>query len=264
MAPTKTEPRMTDPASPDLLDPALWHRQGHGPRYEQLYRHLSGAIATGQLAPETQLPPERDLAARAQVSRVTVRKAVAQLVADGVLEQRRGAGSFVRRPAEKVRHSLSLLMSFTEYMRQRGREPTSRVLRSGIFAPSPDEQLGLALTASARVARLDRLRSAEGLAMALELSSLPADLLPDPAAVTGSLYAVLRDRDAAPCRAVQRISAVNLAPGEAALFSLPPGTAVLRIERTAYLPSGRPVEFTRGLYRPDLYDFIAEMRVDEG
>ena len=66
----------------------------------------------------------------------------------------------------------------------------------------------------------------------------------------------------APTRAVQRITAVNLAPHDAHLLHLPDGAAVLRIDRTAYLPTGRPIEFTRGLYRSDIYDFIAELRLE--
>ena len=70
--------------------PESWFRTGRGPRYEQLYRHIAAAISTGDLQSETQLPPERDLAEIAQVSRVTVRKAVAQLVEDGVLGEDAG------------------------------------------------------------------------------------------------------------------------------------------------------------------------------
>ena len=62
---------------------------------------------------------------------------------------------------------------------------------------------------------------------------------------------------------MQRITAVNLSSSEAALLKLAEGAAALRIDRTGYLPSGRPIEFTRGLYRSDLYDFVAELRMDE-
>ena len=61
-------------------------------------------------------------------------------------------------------------------------------------------------------------------------------------------------------RAVQGITAINVLPVEAKLLNLPDGAAVLRIDRTGYLPSGRPIEFTRGLYRSDIYDFIADLR----
>ncbi len=243
-------------------DPANWYRDGRGPRYSQLYRHIAAAIASGRLEPDSQLPPERDLAEIAEVSRVTVRKAVAQLVADGLVEQRRGAGSFVRTPGPKLEQSLSTLTSFTEYMQQRGKSSTSQVLQRGLFAPSPDEQIALGLASSDRVARIERLRSADGIPMAIERSSLPEDILPRPDQVVTSLYTVLRATGGAPTRAVQRITAVNLGPAESQLLKLAEGAAALRIDRTGYLPTGRPIEFTRGVYRSDIYDFIAELRLE--
>ena len=246
----------------NLFHPEAWFRSGRGPRYEQLYRHIAAAISTGDLSPETQLPPERELAEIAEVSRVTVRKAVAQLVDDGVLEQRRGAGTFVRAARGKMEHYLSKLLSFSEYMLQRGKTPTSTLINRGIFHPTPDEQIALGLSAADKVARIERLRMADGIAMAVEWSSLPQDILPEPQIVGTSLYEVLRSNGTAPARAVQRITAVNLPGHEAKLLNLPEGAAVLRIDRTGYLPSGRPIEFTRGLYRSDIYDFISELRLE--
>jgi GntR family transcriptional regulator len=246
----------------DLFAPGAWFRDGLGPRYQQLYRHLAGAISDGRLEPGRQLPPERDLADLAQVSRVTVRQAVAQLADEGLIDQRRGAGSFVRARGPKLEQSLSQLMSFSDLMAARGRTSSSVVLARGVFMPVPDESLALGVPATDQVARVERLRSADGVPMAIERSSLPADILPDPGRVETSLYAVLREAGNAPVRAIQRISALNLAPDEARLLNLAVGAAVLRIDRTAYLPSGRPIEYTRGLYRSDIYDFVAELRLE--
>ena len=251
---------MTNMETPQLFSPERWFRAGRGPRYEQLYRHIAAAISSGVLEPQAQIPPERDLAALAQVSRVTVRQAVAHLVSDGVLEQRRGAGTFVRQQPQRLEQSLSRLISFTEHMQQRGKTSTSVILQRGLFPPHPEEQIALGLPSSERVARIERLRSADGLPMAVEWSSLPEDILPDPDLVQTSLYAVLRATGNAPARAVQRVTAVNLTSDQARLLNLADGAAVLRIDRTAYLASGRPIEFTKGLYRSDIYDFIAESR----
>lgn len=244
-----------------IWGPGEWLRPGGGPRYLQLALHVARAVEDGRLAPGARLPPERDLAAMADVSRVTVRKAVARLQAQGLVEPRRGAGHFVRAPAPKVEQSLSRLTSFTEYMRARGRESSSTVLVAGLFMPAPEESLALGIAAEGRVARIERLRAADGQAIAWERSSLPPDVLPDPGAVTTSLYEVLRAGGTAPVRAIQRITAVSLRAAEAGLLRLPEGAAALRIDRTGYLPSGRPVEFTRGLYRSDVYDFVAELRL---
>ncbi len=244
--------------TPFALD--AWYRADRGPRYMQLSSHIAGLIRSGALEPGTQLPPERDLGDLAEVSRVTVRQAVAQLVTDGLLEQRRGAGTFVRPQPPKMEQSLSALLSFSEYMRARGMTSSSRILSRGIYLPNPQEQVALGLAGATRVARVERIRSADGVAIALEYSSLPLDILPDPDAVETSLYDVLRAGGMAPTRAVQLINAVNIGAEEARMLNLSEGTAVLRVDRTAYLPSGRPIEFTRGLYRSDIYDFVAELR----
>ncbi len=99
--------------------------------------------------------------------------------------------------------------------------------------------------------------------MAIERASLPPDLLPNPLAVTHSLYEVLGQAGLRPVRAVQKISAINLGAADAALLGVPPMAAGLRIERVSYLPDARVVEFTRSLYRGDAYDFVAEMRIPE-
>jgi GntR family transcriptional regulator len=246
----------------DIYAPATWFRDGRGPRYVQLYRHLAAAIADGRLEPESQLPPERDLAELANVSRVTVRKAVTQLVLDGLIEQRRGAGSFILARGPKLEHTLSTLTSFTEYMLARGKSSSSQILSRGLFAPTPDESMALGISGGTLVARIERLRSADNTPMAIERSSLPVDILPNPDRVETSLYTVLRELGGAPTRAIQRITAINLATQEAGLLDLAEGAAVLRIDRTGYLPTGRPIEFTRGLYRSDIYDFVAELRLD--
>ncbi len=243
-----------------VFHPDAWFRSGRGSRYKQLHRHISAAILSGDLAPDDQLPPERDLAEIAQISRVTVRKAVSLLVADGLIEQRQGAGSFVRSAAPKLKQSLSSLVSFTENMLVRGMTSNSTVLSCGIFAPNPQEILALGLSSQDRVTRINRLRLADDAPMALEHSSLPQDILPDPGKVETSLYAILRGNGCAPTRAIQRVTAINLERREAELLKLPEGSAVLKIERTGYLATGRPIEFSSGLYRSDIYDFVSELR----
>ena len=249
---------------PAFLAPGNWHRKGQGPRYGQLARHITTAIREGQIGVGHQLPPERDLADLSHVSRVTVRKAIGQLVRDGLVEQRQGAGSFVREAIHEKRleHGLSSLTSFTEYMELRGFTSTSVLLDRGVYAPRPDEMVALGLAPEDRLSRIKRLRSADGSPLAIETSCLPIDVLPDPTVVTTSLYAVLRASEIAPVRAIQRIRATNLVAEEAQLLQVPEGAAMLLIERTAYLSSGRPIEFTRGIYRSDIYDFVAELRLD--
>jgi GntR family transcriptional regulator len=232
-----------------------------GPLYLQLKGRIAAAIESGELKAGQSLPAERELASLTGLSRVTVRKAVQALVEAGRLVQRRGSGTFVAPRVEKVEQALSLLTSFSEDMARRGKRVSSVWLSRAVHAPSPAEVMALGLTAHDRVARLERVRLADGVPLAIERASLSTAILPDPEAVEGSLYAVLAERGLRPVRAVQRISAANLGAADAALLEVPPGAATLRIERISYLPSGRVVEFVRSLYRGDAYDFAAELQL---
>lgn len=129
--------------------------------------------------------------------------------------------------------------------------------------PSPDEVVALGLSSDASVARLARLRLADGRPLAIERAALPLAILPDPGAVTTSLYAVLAAAGLRPVRALQKISALNLGRDDAATLEVAPGTAGLSIERTSYLPDGRVAEFTRSIYRGDAYNFVAELRLSQ-
>lgn len=245
----------------DFLDPQEWLGHRSGPRYVQLRRRIEEAIEKGILPPDSSLPPEREVAEITELSRVTVRKAIQELVKLGVVEQRQGSGTFVRAPVARVEQSLSHLTSFTEDMKRRGLETTSRWLERGVFIPSPEEVLTLGLAAGDSVARIYRLREAGGQPMALERASLPLDILPNPIDVSRSLYEVLEQSGNRPVRAVQKISAVNLEPDDAELLGVAEGTAGLSIQRISYLDSGRVAELTRSVYRGDAYDFVAELRL---
>ncbi|MCI5110729.1 MAG: GntR family transcriptional regulator [Marivita sp.] len=245
----------------DFLRPEGWLGESGGPRYVQLRQRLESGIESGVLAPNSSLPPEREIAEITELSRVTVRKAIQELVREGLIEQRQGSGSFIRERMNRMEQSLSHLTSFTEDMARRGLDTSSRWLERGVFLPTPDEVQALGLADGAEVARIYRLREAGGRPMALERASLPLDILPNPLEVTTSLYEVLGRREVRPVRAVQKISAINLEPREADLLNVPEGAAGLSIERTSYLPSGRVAELTRSLYRGDAYDFVAELRL---
>mgnify|MGYP003135036577 FL=1 len=244
----------------DMFRQTAGARSG-GPLYLRLRRSIEDAVRSGLINPGDALPSERDIAATAEVSRVTVRKAVQHLVADGILIQRHGSGTFVAPTVQRVEQSLSSLTSFTEDMARRGMTLSSQWLDRGLYDPSNEETIILGLGAGEKVARIARLRIANGNPLAIERASLSATVLPDPDAIANSLYAKLDQTGNRPVRAIQRIAAVNLGRHDAELLDVAPGAASLRIERTSYLASGRIVEFTRSIYRGDAYDFVAELRL---
>ena len=248
----------------EFLAPALWLIPGSGPRYLQLRRRIEEAIDEGLLPPESPLPPERELAALTGLSRVTVRKATQAMVEDGLITQRQGSGSFVAPKTRRVEQSLSRLTSFTEDMARRGYESVSNWLERGVFLPSPEEVVALALGADASVSRLARLRIASGQPMAIERASLPVDILPNPTEVTGSLYEVLERDGKRPVRAIQKISAINLGDEDADLLRVEPGMAGLRIAHMAQEVHANDLPAGEYVWRGDSYDFVAELRLSDG
>jgi GntR family transcriptional regulator len=235
--------------------------QSGAPLYLQLRKSIEDAVNRGLIGPGDALPSERDIAIKADISRVTVRKAVQDLVKGGILVQRHGSGTFVAPRMERVEQSLSRLTSFTEDMARRGMAVRSAWLDRGLYAPSPDEMMVLGLSSNELVARVARLRIANDTPLAIERAALSASVLPDPAGIGSSLYAALDATGKRPVRAVQRISAANLGDDDARLLEVPPGIAGLHIERISYLASGKVIEFTRSIYRGDAYDFVAELRL---
>lgn len=245
----------------EFLTPEKWLLADGGPRYVQLRKRLSEGVDQGLLKAGSSLPPEREIATITELSRVTVRKAIQALAEDGIIVQKQGSGSFVASDAPQIEQSLSRLTSFSEDMSRRGMASTSVWLERGVFMPSPDEVLALALTPDASVSRIARLRTADNKPMAIERASLSTEMLPNPLMVETSLYDVLEQSGLRPVRALQKISAINLEEENANLLDVASGMAGLRIERTSYLADGRVVEFTQSIYRGDAYNFVAELRL---
>jgi GntR family transcriptional regulator len=229
----------------------------NSPLYMQIARKLSDDVKSGRYQVDQALPSERLLSELLDVSRVTARKAIDQLVDQGLVVRRRGSGNYI---APRIEQPLSNLSSFSEQLQQRGYRPGSRWLKREVVVASTDEQLSLGLSTNTKVARLERLRLADDVVMAYEVSVLPYSVVPDPQAVGASLYAYLSGINKAPVRALQHIRAMNSSAQLAEQLGVPEGQAVLFITRVAYLGTGEAVELTHSYCRSDHYDFVAEMR----
>lgn len=231
-----------------------------GPSNEPLYRRLEQALkqafAASLIRRGAALPSERVLSTTLGISRVTVRKALDVLVADGFLDRRHGAKTVLSSRLEK---SLSTMTSFSEDIRSRGMEPGGTWLSREIARPSPSEMMALGISGSERVVRLRRLRTADGMPIAIETATLPARFVPDPLGIGDSLYLYLDAAGALPVRALQRMQAKPGTPEEKRLLSAPDDAALLVMERRCFLADGQIVEFTETRYRGDVYDFVIEL-----
>ena len=226
------------------------------PLYQQLQRGIREAIEKRILGPDDALPSERQLAEDLGISRITVRKAIDGLAAEGLLVSRQGSGNFV---CTRIDKNFAKLTSFSEDMRARGRHPRSVWLKRSEGTVTPEESLKLALSPGTLVYRFHRLRFADDEPMAIEFATIDATTLPSLEAVDASLYDALEAAGNRPVRALQRLHALLLNAEQAKLLKAKPADAGLLVERLGYLRDGRAVEFSQSIYRGDTYDFVAEL-----
>ena len=231
------------------------------PKYSQL-REILLDLVESELDADQSIPSERELSARFGLSRMTVRQSVDHLVSEGRLYRVQGKGTFVARP--KIEMPLRLA-SFTEDMRARGLEPGSRDLDRRTDAASAHLARTLQIEPGDPVHVIERLRTADGIPMAVERSHIPDAVAPglgeEPLAgrslydVLASTFGVLLDRGE------QTIEAGIADPTDAALLHLPPGVAaVLLLQRRSYAGE-RPVEFVVSTYRADRYQLHVALEV---
>ncbi|MFN0192798.1 MAG: GntR family transcriptional regulator [Aestuariivirga sp.] len=223
----------------------------------QIQSSIRNAVEELVMQPGTALPSEREMSEALGVSRTSIRKAMDRLVDEGLLIRRQGARTEIARRFEKP---LSSLTSFSEDMRSRGLSPGMIWIARETAAASPSEVMALSLSIGATVSRLKRVRTGDGLPMAIEHATIPSQFLPDPSIVTGSLYDVMSESGHRPARALQRLRAAVASEEDAKLLDLEPGAALLLAERRCFDANGTPVEFTQTRYCGERYDFVVELK----
>jgi GntR family transcriptional regulator len=226
--------------------------QSSVPKYSQL-REILLDLIDAELAYDAFIPSERELVDRYGLSRMTVRQAINNLVAEGRLYRVAGKGTFVAQPKAEMPLRLT---SFTEDMLARGQRPGSRDLERRVGAAGGHVAKALGLSPGDPVHVMVRLRTADEVPMAVERSYIPVQVAPgldDVKLTDTSLYAILEDRFGIELdHGEQTIEAGIVDPDDAALLELRPGSAVLLVERRAFA-EGRPVELTVSAYRGDRY-----------
>ncbi|AKK04172.1 GntR family transcriptional regulator [Corynebacterium epidermidicanis] len=221
------------------------------PKHAQL-REILEEYCTSTLQAGDMLPGERILEDHFGVSRITVRRAIGDLVASGVLKRARGKGTFVA-PSPLV--SRLHLASFSQEMEAQQLASSSKILLSA-RACAPEEVCVFFGSEPSRFhTHLRRLRLGNGLPYAIDdawyNSAYVPDLLEND--VYNSVYAILGTEYGVPITdAIQTATAVAADEECAALLDVTPGTALLKIVRQSQ-SNGRPVECCSSLYRTDRY-----------
>jgi GntR family transcriptional regulator len=201
----------------------------------------------------SRLPPERDLAERFGVSRMTLRQALDELTQEGRLQRIRGNGTYIRRPTVTMGPSLT---SFTEDMGARGLQPSARVLGFTRTTAGDEAAEALGLPEGSEVVWIERLRLADGEPMCVEVAQFPVRLqrLLEDGDVEQSIHDLLRRGGFPPTSLRRRVRAVAAARREALLLQLPDGAPMLEVVDVFADPGGRPIQYARSRYRSDRYE----------
>lgn len=216
-------------------------------------RIVSGDIDAGQRMTDRELARDHD------VGRLGARQVLGALSRRGLVELRDNHEAIVSRP--KVEHDLRGVSGFSEQMEAAGLAPAARLINATVMVAPPTVAAALQLEPHSRVAKIERVRYASRIALALEEAWLPDALYPEVTSLglQDSLYTLMREcYGRGPVRAVERLEAVPAREQDAERLKVPEGSPLMLVERTAYAEDGTPVEFARDRFRGDRTRFVAE------
>ncbi len=216
------------------------------PIYQKIGDNLKNMIERGEVEPGEMLPSEWELSRMYSTSRLTVRRALDDLVREGLLTRRQGVGTFV---ASQTRvQILPSELSFTQNMRKAGRNPSSQVVKLTTQPATQVEAQALNLAAGYPVYELVRVRLVDGEPLMLETTYLSQQRFPDLGSADlehGSLYEYLLQHYRIAIVAMdQSMEPMLLDKQEAALLDVAPNSPGIRSEITGYSEDGEPIEHT--------------------
>ena len=224
------------------------------PLYYQVEEVIRKKIENGVFKEGDMIPAEIELEKEFHVSRITIRKAVENLVQDGLLLKQQGIGTIVTK--HFINDEVNSLESFTEKMERQGRKVTSTLLEVRMQAPPEGIGENLNLIAGEQVLKISRIRNVDGSPLALFTTYIPAYLgIPSSEDFSGSLFEVYAKYGVEPSYSDRSIHAIVVDPTIASLLQITEGGAALQMNYLTYDGQGRVIEYAEGIYRGDWYHY---------
>jgi GntR family transcriptional regulator len=227
------------------------------PLYHQVYTVLREQLMEGRFTPDKALPGELELAEKFQVSRVTMRRALDELVREGLIERSRGRGSFARvQPGGgRVGADASGLL---ENLVNMGLKTKVAVVSMDMLPAPEDIAAHLGIKPGAQVLKTVRVRSIEAGPIALLTAFVPETIARSFSSKSlgqKPMLTLIEEAGVAVARGEQAMSARLADADTAPLLEVAFGAPLLAVTRVVYDTKARPVQFLRGLYRPDRYEY---------
>ncbi|MEJ9231611.1 phosphonate metabolism transcriptional regulator PhnF [Peribacillus butanolivorans] len=226
------------------------------PIYFQIEEQIKRQIESGEFQAHNALPSEREYAEQFEISRMTVRQAISNLVNDGYLYRQKGRGTFVA--DKKLEQQLNGLTSFTEDMKARGLNPSSKLLSFEIIPANKKIANELHISTYAPVYEIKRIRLADDVPMALETMYMSANLIKGltEEIINLSLYQYIENYAKLKIDyATQTLESAIASDTEITHLAIPKHSPILFIQRNTFLQDGTPLEYVKSAYRADRYKF---------
>ena len=228
--------------------------------YYQLKEKLAKKITNREWKPGEKIPSEAELCDAYGVSRITVRKAIEDLVRSGQLVKYQGKGTFVTNVS--MEHMLSKFYSFSEELTRSGMTERAQVLSFEIVPASEEVREKLSMQKNEKVFMVKRLRMADEMPYTVEISYIPHALCPGLTAkkiTTNGLYNSMRSLNVFPERIIEKIRAAVVSKPDAGLMKVKPNSPAIKLERLTYFGS-HTIEYCVSIVRGDFFTYTIELK----
>ncbi len=231
------------------------------PLYFQVAENIRDKIIQNIYQIGRHIPTETQLQNEYSVSRETIRKAISNLVAEGLIEKVRGKGTFVVEP--KIVHRVGSIYGCTEEILVRGMVPATKLLEITKLSPPESMRVEMRLSESEKIIKLKRLKYADNKPVALLTSYIPSEFVPgicEDNFVDGSLYKTFEQvYHHVLSKAEEVIEAGSASEQQAQILGVQTNSSVLVVNRLTYLENSSVIEKLTAFYRSDVYKYTVQM-----
>jgi len=229
------------------------YQDSASPLYKQLIKQIKSDILAGVYPVHSRIPSEQQLCEAYHVSRVTVRKALAELTQQGLLTRHQGKGSFVSIP--RIQKDLKVVNSFHTACARLGCKASGRILHRRLQPASSEDIKKLSLAENQQVIEISRLRLADDIPVMLEVNRFPDTLDFLLTEDFQSLYRCLEAHHLEPSQAIHDISLCHADAYQARHLQMSQGEALLCLEELIYDQNGQPLHTSYQVIRGDRFTF---------